>query len=140
MKASSIDLCLTLPYTAHSLSREGQALGNLVNERKNTSVGSIGGSCLIPSRLDGSGFSQAVRLLSPKDLLMCKHGYSKRYTLVMQVCFKKLIEKFNAKIGVTQCGKMVVFIESIGVVVVSSSHIIEILESQTLPRLLRVLS
>merc|ERR1719478_1819389 len=101
----------SLHYLAPHVSKQTwQAMGNLVVEREKTSSGNVDGSRWISLRLDGSGFSKAVRMMRQSGLLECEHGYSERFASVMQACMRKLMEKFNAKIGFTQSDEMVVFI------------------------------
>jgi tRNA(His) 5'-end guanylyltransferase len=101
----------SLHYLAPHVSKQTwQAMGNLVVEREKTSSGNVDGSRWISLRLDGSGFSKAVRMMRQSGLLECEHGYSERFASVMQACMRGLMEKFNAKIGFTQSDEMVVFI------------------------------
>mmetsp|Transcript_38613 Transcript_38613/g.75967 ORF Transcript_38613/g.75967 Transcript_38613/m.75967 type:complete len:376 (+) Transcript_38613:67-1194(+) len=93
------------------------ALGDLVNniEKHPPATGKIPGEEWISLRLDGTGFSKAVRLLRKKGILEPK-GFSARFAECMQNCCEALMTHLNAKIGYTQSDEMVVFIAPASIV------------------------
>jgi len=91
------------------------ALGNLVAAREKTTFGSVDGARWMSLRLDGCGFSRAVRLMRRKGVLE-QDGYSAVFAEAMVSCLKVLLEHFNGAIGYTQSDEMVVFIPPASVV------------------------
>jgi len=90
-------------------------LGHRVVHIERTSNGSIDGSRWISLRLDGSGFSRAVRMLRRKDVLE-ESGYSETFADCMTSALRLLMEHMNARVGYTQSDEMVVFIPPTNIV------------------------
>merc|ERR1712194_979333 len=90
------------------------AIGDAVSACEKNSYGSVDGSRWISLRLDGSGFSKAVRAMRSKGVL--EQGFSETFASCMQDCVKLLMEHFHARIGYTQSDEMIVFIPPANVV------------------------
>lgn len=91
------------------------ALGNVVVARERSSSGSVDGSRWISLRLDGSGFSRAVRMMRNKGVLQ-EEGFSETFAACMQSCLRALMEHFQAQLGYTQSDEMIVFIAPTSIV------------------------
>jgi tRNA(His) 5'-end guanylyltransferase len=93
------------------------ALGDLVAARERASACNVNvhGSLWISLRLDGSGFSKAVRMLRRHGILE-PEGFSDRFAGCMQACLRSLMAKFNCLVGYTQSDEMIVFIPPANVV------------------------
>ena len=93
----------------HVLKVAWTELGNLVVEREKSACGAIDGSRWISLRLDGSGFSKAVKSLRRNGVLEAD-GFSETFADCMVSALRVLMEHVNASIGYTQSDEMVVFI------------------------------
>jgi len=91
------------------------ALGDLVVACERVTTHAIDGSRWISLRLDGSGFSKAVRSMRRAGVLESE-GFSERFSGCMQSCLRRLMEKFSCALGYTQSDEMVVFIAPTNVV------------------------
>jgi len=91
------------------------ALGDAVSAREKSSSGTVDGSRWISLRLDGSGFSRAVRMMRQKGILEAE-GFSETFASGMQSCLKALMEHFHALLGYTQSDEMILFIHPTNVV------------------------
>ena len=91
------------------------ALGNLIAAREQGCAGNVSGERWISLRLDGSGFSSAVRSMRKQGVIE-PTGFSERFARSMVKCCEGLMEKFNAVLGYTQSDEMVVFIKPTNVV------------------------
>lgn len=85
------------------------ALGDLVAARERESARNVDGSRWISLRLDGSGFSKAVRMMRRNGILE-PEGFSERFAGCMQACLRSLMDKFHGSVGYTQSDEMIVFI------------------------------
>ena len=74
------------------------ALGNLVTAREKVSVGAFHGSRWISLRLDGCGFSKAVKSLRRRGVLSGPPGYSSDFADAMTTCLRVLMKRTNAKV------------------------------------------
>lgn len=100
------------PYV---LKMEWTALGDLVTARERESTGRVDGSQWISLRLDGCGFSKALRALRAHGLL-AEQGFSDTFASFMRAALRALMKHFQAKLGYTQSDEMVVFIAPTNVV------------------------
>ena len=91
------------------------ALGNLVALREKGTCGSVDGAKWMTLRLDGCGFSKAVRMMRRKGVLE-PHGFSDIFADTMVSCLRLLIEHFHGAIGYSQSDEMVVFIPPASIV------------------------
>eukprot|EP00449_Zooxanthella_nutricula_P015585 CAMPEP_0198545932 /NCGR_PEP_ID=MMETSP1462-20131121/65758_1 /TAXON_ID=1333877 /ORGANISM="Brandtodinium nutriculum, Strain RCC3387" /LENGTH=300 /DNA_ID=CAMNT_0044276349 /DNA_START=200 /DNA_END=1102 /DNA_ORIENTATION=- len=91
------------------------ALGDLVSSREREPLQRVVGERWISLRLDGSGFSRAVRMLRNRGVLEST-GFSVRFANCMQSCLRSLMEKFQACLGFTQSDEMILFIPPTSVV------------------------
>jgi tRNA(His) 5'-end guanylyltransferase len=91
------------------------ALGDLVAARERESAGNVDGSRWISLRLDGSGFSKAVRMMRRNGILE-PEGFSERFAGCMQACLRSLMDKFHGIVGYTQSDEMIVFIPPTSVI------------------------
>uniref|UniRef100_A0A7S0ISQ3 tRNAHis guanylyltransferase catalytic domain-containing protein n=1 Tax=Calcidiscus leptoporus TaxID=127549 RepID=A0A7S0ISQ3_9EUKA len=90
------------------------ALGDIVAAREKSTTGQVDGSQWISLRLDGCGFSKAVRLMHSKGIL--EPGYSETFAQCMCGALRGLMEHFHAALGYTQSDEMVVFIPPTSIV------------------------
>lgn len=90
-------------------------LGNAVSSREKGCAGSVSGERWISLRLDGSGFSAAVRTMRKLGVLE-PQGFSERFASAMVVCTRGLMEKFGGVLGFTQSDEMIVFIPPASIV------------------------
>ena len=90
-------------------------LGDLVAARERCTSGSVDGARWLSLRLDGCGFSKAVRSLRSKGILEAR-GFSAIFADAMVSGLRALMEHFHATIGYTQSDEMVVFIAPASVV------------------------
>jgi len=105
-----------LHYIAPAIPRvKWNALGDAVAAREKSSCGSVEGSRWISLRLDGSGFSKAVRQLRKRGILE-ESGFSEVFAACMRSSLKALMEHFHARLGYTQSDEMIVFISPANVV------------------------
>ena len=91
------------------------ALGDLVTAREKQARTNVPGERWISLRLDGSGFSKAVRAMRSRGILE-PGGYSERFAAAMVKCLQGLMAKFHAKIGYTQSDGIAVLIPPASVV------------------------
>eukprot|EP00928_Gymnodinium_smaydae_P089571 TRINITY_DN73517_c0_g1_i1.p1 TRINITY_DN73517_c0_g1~~TRINITY_DN73517_c0_g1_i1.p1 ORF type:complete len:359 (+),score=74.73 TRINITY_DN73517_c0_g1_i1:66-1079(+) len=92
------------------------ALGDLVSGReKSTRQHSISGEHWISLRLDGSGFSKAVRQMRRLGVLESE-GFSDRFAQCMRSCLRHLMEEFHAVLGFTQSDEMILFLKPTSVI------------------------
>jgi len=84
-------------------------LGDLVAAREKATSGSVDGEQWMTLRLDGCGFSKAVRSMRRKGVLE-PHGFSVIFADTMVSCLRLLLAHFSGAIGYTQSDEMVVFI------------------------------
>lgn len=90
------------------------ALGDLVAAREKSTAGTVDGSRWLSLRLDGCGFSKAVRMMRSSHVL--EDGFSETFAQAMQSSLKVLLEHFHGAIGYTQSDEMVVFIPPASIV------------------------
>jgi len=90
-------------------------LGDLVAARERCTSGSVDGARWLSLRLDGCGFSKAVRSLRSKGILEAR-GFSAIFADAMVSGLRVLMEHFHATIGYTQSDEMVVFIAPASIV------------------------
>lgn len=90
-------------------------LGDAVAARERSSAGSVEGHRWISLRLDGSGFSKAVRSMRRSGVLE-EEGFSETFAVCMQSTLHALMEHFTARLGYTQSDEMIVFIAPASVV------------------------
>jgi len=90
------------------------ALGDLVAARERSSSGQVEGSRWISLRLDGCGFSKAVRMLRQQGVL--EQGFSETFAFSMQQSLRGLMEHFHGRLGFTQSDEMVIFIPPTNIV------------------------
>lgn len=106
----------SLHYMApHVAKQTWTVLGDALAARERSSVGSVDGSRWISLRLDGSGFSQAVRMMRQKKVLE-EEGFSETFASCMQTCLRALMEHFHARLGYTQSDEMILFIPPASIV------------------------
>lgn len=106
----------SLHYLApHVPKAQWTVLGDAVSAREKSSAGSVDGSRWISLRLDGSGFSRAVKLMRRKGVLE-EEGFSDTFAECMQSCLRALMEHFTARLGYTQSDEMILFIPPMSVV------------------------
>lgn len=87
------------------------ALGDLVASREKSTLQScVAGEHWISLRLDGSGFSRAVRMMRKLDVLE-NEGFSDRFAKCMRESLRHLMEETQAVLGFTQSDEMIVFIK-----------------------------
>lgn len=99
-----------LHYLApHITKARWTALGDFVSAREKEACSNVDGSRWISLRLDGSGFSKAVRVMRRHGVLE-EEGFSERFAGCMRDCLRSLMEKFSGHLGYTQSDEMVVFI------------------------------
>ncbi len=93
------------------------ALGDQVaaRERACGALGHVVGERWISLRLDGSGFSSAVRNMRKLGVLEAS-GFSERFAEAMVACTRSLMVKVGAMIGYTQSDELVVFIPPTSIV------------------------
>lgn len=91
------------------------ALGDLVSAREKSSAGVVDGNRWISLRLDGSGFSRAVRTMRNQGILQ-ESGFSDVFASCMQSCLRVLMEHFKSRVGYTQSDEMIVFIQPASVI------------------------
>merc|ERR1712032_468941 len=91
------------------------AMGDLVSSREKEPLHRVGGERWISLRLDGSGFSKAVRMLRSRGVLEST-GFSERFANCMQSCLRVLMEKFHACLGFTQSDEMILFVPPTSIV------------------------
>jgi len=91
-----------------------EALGDMVAANEKTCVARVDGSSWISLRLDGCGFSKAVRSMRSKGIL--EEGFSDTFASCMCECLRGLMEHFNARVGYTQSDEMCIFIPPTNVV------------------------
>lgn len=88
-----------------------ETLGDLVAARERSSLQpSVPGEQWISLRLDGSGFSKAVRCMRKLEVLE-KEGFSDRFARCMQACLRHLMEEVHGVLGFTQSDEMIVFVK-----------------------------
>ena len=105
----------SLHYLApHIPKAEWTALGDLVAAREKAAAGRVDGSQWISLRLDGCGFSKAVKILRAKGIL--EPGFSDTFARCMVGALRALLEHFHGCVGYTQSDEMVVFIPPTNVV------------------------
>jgi len=111
------DVDPSLHYLApHIPKRAWTALGNLVAERERCTLQyKIDGEHWISLRLDGSGFSRAVKALRKLEVLE-PEGFSYKFADCMQASLVHLMEEFHAVLGFTQSDEMIVFVKPTSVV------------------------
>ena len=93
---------------------EWTALGDLVAAREKQAAGRVDGSKWISLRLDGCGFSKAVRMMRAKGIL--EPGFSDTFARCMVGALRALLEHFRGSVGYTQSDEMVIFIPPTNVV------------------------
>eukprot|EP00325_Prymnesiales_sp_UTEX-LB-985_P006977 CAMPEP_0174710474 /NCGR_PEP_ID=MMETSP1094-20130205/12100_1 /TAXON_ID=156173 /ORGANISM="Chrysochromulina brevifilum, Strain UTEX LB 985" /LENGTH=352 /DNA_ID=CAMNT_0015909287 /DNA_START=17 /DNA_END=1075 /DNA_ORIENTATION=- len=91
------------------------ALGDLVAARERSTSGSVEGSRWISLRLDGCGFSKAVRLMRKNGVLEGQ-GHSMTFAEAMVSSLRLLMEHFHGVLGYTQSDEMVLFIRPASIV------------------------
>jgi len=89
-------------------------LGDLVAERERSTHGRVDGRRWISLRLDGCGFSKAVRLLRQRSIL--EAGFSPTFANAMVSALRALMDHFHGSLGYTQSDEMVLFIPPASVV------------------------
>lgn len=110
-----------LPPHIPKISEEGLAswgrLGDCVVQAENDIPvsGKIDGSRWISLRLDGTGFSKAVRRLRRSGVLEAD-GFSADFAAIMQRCCREMMETFSAKVGYTQSDEMTLIIPPASIV------------------------
>ena len=90
-------------------------LGDLVAGREKATFGAVDGARWMTLRLDGCGFSKAVRLMRKKGVLE-PSGFSAIFAETMVSCLRLLLEHFDGAIGYTQSDEMVIFIPPASIV------------------------
>ena len=90
-------------------------LGDLVAGREKATFGAVDGARWMTLRLDGCGFSKAVRLMRKEGVLE-PSGFSAIFAETMVSCLRLLLEHFNGAIGYTQSDEMVIFIPPASIV------------------------
>ena len=99
----------SLHYLAPHIPKvEWTRLGDLVAARERASSGKIDGSQWISLRLDGCGFSKAVRMMRKNGIL--EEGFSDTFAQCMVGALRALMEHFGGSIGYTQSDEMCIFI------------------------------
>ena len=93
------------------------ALGDLVvaRERACGALSNVGDERWISLRLDGSGFSSAVRKMRKLGVLEAS-GFAERFAEAMVACTRSLMVKVSAMVGYTQSDELVVFIPPTSIV------------------------
>lgn len=91
------------------------ALGDLVAAREKKASGLVDGSRWLSLRLDGCGFSKAVKMMRRKGVLP-EEGFSETFAACMRSCLKCAMKEFNGRLGYTQSDEMVIFIPPANVV------------------------
>jgi tRNA(His) 5'-end guanylyltransferase len=91
------------------------ALGDLVTARERDSGMCVPGDRWMSLRLDGCGFSKAVKKLRRLGLL-APRGFSRRFAAAMQGCLRDLMAHTNACVGYTQSDELIVFVPPTSVV------------------------
>lgn len=111
------DMDPSLHYFApHVPKVEWDALGDLVAGReKSTTAYCVHGDKWISLRLDGSGFSKAVRVMRRLNILE-KDGFSERFASCMRTCLLHLMQEFHGVLGFTQSDEIVVLIKPTSVI------------------------
>lgn len=101
----------------HLGKRRWAALGDAVaaRERACGTLASVPGERWISLRLDGSGFSSAVRKMRSLGVLE-PSGFSARFAAAMVACTRGLMDKFNGVVGYTQSDELIVFLAPTSVV------------------------
>jgi len=87
---------------------EWTALGDLIAAREREASGRVDGSRWMSLRLDGSGFSKAVRAMRAKGIL--EPGFSDTFARCMVGALRALLEESRGAIGYTQSDEMTVLI------------------------------
>lgn len=90
-------------------------LGDAVRAQEQPAVVSIPGDKWISLRLDGTGFSKAVRVLRRSGALE-SHGFSARFASIMQECCQALMKTVSGDFGYTQSDEMTILIPPASVV------------------------
>ena len=85
------------------------ALGDLVAARERDTHGRVDGSRWLSLRLDGCGFSKAVRALRRRGVLE-PAGFSPAFADAMVGALRALMEHVGGSLGFTQSDEMVVFV------------------------------
>lgn len=110
------DMDPSLHYLApHVPKATWDSLGDLVAAREKSTLQNVDGTRWISLRLDGSGFSKAVRVMRRHGILESE-GFSERFADCMQGSLRSLMEKFHAVLGYTQSDEMIVFIPPASIV------------------------
>jgi len=106
-----------LHYLApHIPKTKWEELGDLVASReKETLQYRVSGECWISLRLDGHGFSKAVRAMRRLGMLESE-GFSDRFAKCMQACLHHLMDSFHGVLGFTQSDEMVIFIKPTNII------------------------
>lgn len=91
-------------------------LGDLVALReKETLQYRVPGECWMSLRLDGHGFSKAVRAMRRLGLFESE-GFSDRFAKCMQASLHHLMDHFHGVLGFTQSDEMIVFIKPTNII------------------------
>lgn len=103
-------------FAPHVPKKIWDSLGDLVAAReKATRQYRVPGEHWMSLRLDGSGFSKAVRMMRKLDVLE-PEGFSDRFAQCMRNCLRHLMEEFHGVLGFTQSDEMIVFLRPTNVV------------------------
>lgn len=103
-------------FAPHIPKPKWEALGNLVVSReKDTLQYQVSGEYWISLRLDGHGFSKAVRAMRRLGFLESE-GFSYRFAECMQACLQSLMDHFHGVLGFTQSDEMIVFIKPTNII------------------------
>ena len=106
----------SLHYRAPHINKQTwTALGDMIAARERSCTVSVAGERWISLRLDGSGFSSAVRSMRRLGILEAD-GFSARFAGAMVACLRGLMEKFSGSLGFTQSDEMIVFIPPASVI------------------------
>jgi len=115
VKVPGMDLSLHY-FAPHVPKVTWSALGDLVAAReKSTLQYKVSGEHWMSLRLDGSGFSKAVRRLRALGVLE-KEGFSDRFAQCMRNCLHHLMDEFHGVLGFTQSDEMIVFLKPTNVI------------------------
>mmetsp|Transcript_64222 Transcript_64222/g.54423 ORF Transcript_64222/g.54423 Transcript_64222/m.54423 type:complete len:120 (-) Transcript_64222:604-963(-) len=83
-------------------------LGNAICKREKIGEYNVPGDKWMTLRLDGSGFSKLLKVLTKKGIF--NQGYSEEFGNIQKKCITALMKKVNAKFGYTQSDEMTVII------------------------------
>ena len=98
----------------HVPKAQWSALGDAITAREQAFSGAIDGNEWISLRLDGTSFTQAVRMMRTKGIL--EEGFSLVFADCMVATLQTLMKRFDALVGYTQSDEMAIFIPPASIV------------------------